>query len=134
MRPTLGRIFLFWRGRATRVGMLESKPPVEPIASTLEKLVSQRVRGAANSPLLAWSLACGSAVAARTNAVAFARGVLWIEVPDAGWRAELQELAARYLATVNRHSGNAVDRIEFVAKKDARANNAEVQKRSTSEF
>jgi hypothetical protein len=40
--------------------------------------------------------------------------VLRIEVPDAGWRAELKELAPRYLATINRYAADAVNRIEFV--------------------
>jgi hypothetical protein len=87
---------------------------VEPIAATLEKIVTRRVRRAANSPVLAWPLACGSAVAARTQAVSFAHGRLRIEVPNAGWRAELQHLAPRYLVALNRYSADAVNRIEFV--------------------
>jgi Dna[CI] antecedent, DciA len=104
----------------TPYGMLKSKPPVEPIAPTLEKIVTRSVRRAANSPLLAWPLACGSAVAARTQATSFAYGVLRIEVPDAGWRAELQHLAPRYLAALNRYSGDAVNRIEFVLRDENR--------------
>ena len=96
--------------------MLKSKPPMEQIAPALEKIVSRSVRRAPNSPLLAWPLACGSVVAERTRAVDFARGVLWIEVPDAGWRTELQHLAWRYLPTINRYSGVNVDRIEFVVR------------------
>jgi hypothetical protein len=93
---------------------------VEPIAPTLEKIVTQRVRRAANSPVLAWPLACGSAVAARTQAASFAYGVLRIEVPDAGWRSELQHLAPRYLAALNRYSADAVNRIEFVLRDERR--------------
>jgi Dna[CI] antecedent, DciA len=87
---------------------------VEPIASALEKIVAKGLRRAADGPLLAWPLACGSAVAARSRAVSFRGGVLWVEVPDAGWRAELAHLAPRYLVTINRYSSVAVDRIEFV--------------------
>ena len=87
---------------------------MEPIAPTLEKIVTRSVRLGANSPLLAWPLACGSAVAERTQAVSFAYGVLRIEVPDAGWRTELQHLAPRYLSALNRYAGESVDRIEFV--------------------
>ena len=94
--------------------MLKSKAPVEPIATTLEKIVTRGVRRSPNSPLLAWPLACGSAVAGRTQAISFAYGVLRVEVPDAGWRAELKELAPRYLATINRYAADAVNRIEFV--------------------
>ena len=93
---------------------------MEPIAPTLEKIVTRSVRRAANSPVLAWPLACGSAVADRTQAVSFAYGVLRIEVPDAGWRAELQHLAPRYLAAINRYSAGGVNRIEFVLHDERR--------------
>ena len=101
--------------------MLESRFPVEQIASALEKIVTRNVRRATNSPVLAWPLACGSAVAERTQAVSFAYGVLRIEVPDAGWRAELQHLAPRYLAALNRYAGENVERIEFVARSEGRS-------------
>jgi len=68
------------------------------------------------SPLLAWPVACGSAVAERTRALSFADGVLRVEVADAGWRRELANLAPRYLALVNKYSAIAVKRIEFVVK------------------
>jgi predicted nucleic acid-binding Zn ribbon protein len=70
----------------------------------------------AEAPLLAWPLVCGSAVAERTRAVEFIDKVLRIEVPDAGWRRELQSLAPRYLATLNRYTGQKVERIEFVIR------------------
>jgi Dna[CI] antecedent, DciA len=65
-------------------------------------------------PVLAWALACGHAVAARTQALDFAQGILRVEVPDAGWRAELQALAPQYLAVINRYVAESVKRIEFV--------------------
>ena len=37
-----------------------------------------------------------------------------MEVPDAGWRAELQALAPQYLAVINRYVAESVKRIEFV--------------------
>jgi predicted nucleic acid-binding Zn ribbon protein len=81
---------------------------------TLERLVASSLRRAPDAPMLAWPLACGSAVAARTRALAFQAGVLSVEVPDAGWRAELRHLAPQYLATINRYSAASVVRIEFV--------------------
>jgi hypothetical protein len=66
-------------------------------------------------------MACGSAVADRTQAVSFAYGVLRIEVPDAGWRSELQHLAPRYLAVINRYAANPVNRIEFVLRNEGRS-------------
>ena len=53
-------------------------------------------------------------MAARTRAAEFADGVLCVEVPDTGWRRELQALAPRYLATLNRYCSDAVPRVEFV--------------------
>ena len=87
---------------------------MEPIAPALEKIVSRSIRRSADSALLAWPMACGSAVAERTKAVSFAYGVLRIEVPDTGWRRELQHLAPRYLSALNRYAAQTVDRIEFV--------------------
>jgi hypothetical protein len=87
---------------------------VEPIAPALEKIVSRSIRRSTDSALLAWPIACGSAVAERTRAVSFAYGVLRIEVPDAGWRTELQHLAPRYLSALNRYAAETVGRIEFV--------------------
>jgi len=37
-----------------------------------------------------------------------------VEVPDWGWRAELQALAPQYLAVINRYVAESVRRIEFV--------------------
>src|SRR5438445_8950677 len=89
---------------------------MQPIAPSLDKIVAGSLRRAPASevPLLAWPLVCGSAVAARTRALEFTRGILRVEVPDAGWRAELQHLAPRYLAVINRYSRATIIRIEFV--------------------
>jgi hypothetical protein len=46
---------------------------------------------------------------------------LRVEVPDAGWRTELQTLAPRYLAVINRYTTQAVRRIEFVISRPANA-------------
>lgn len=63
---------------------------------------------------MAWPVVCGSAVAQRTQALSFQDGVLRVAVPELGWRAELQSLAPRYLAAINRYTVEAVRRIEFV--------------------
>jgi hypothetical protein len=70
----------------------------------------------AEAPLLAWPLVCGSVVAERTRAVQFADSVLRVEVPDAGWKREMQGLAPRYVAQLNRYAGQKVARIEFVIR------------------
>jgi hypothetical protein len=100
--------------------MLKSKTLMEQIAPALEKVVLSSLHQAPKSeaPLLAWPLACGSAVAERTRAMEFSRGVLRVEVPDAGWRAELQHLAPRYVAIINRYKVGTVSRIDFVIRRE----------------
>lgn len=88
-------------------------------ASTgLESIVAKALHRvpAEESALLAWPVACGSAVADRTRAVSFAEGILRVEVADKGWQRELMALAPRYLATINRYAATNVRRIEFVIK------------------
>lgn len=89
---------------------------MEQASRGLEKIVSQSLRRIAPSeaPLIVWSLICGSVVADRTRAVSFDAGLLRVEVADAGWRSELQALAPRYLAGINRYTKETVSRIEFV--------------------
>ncbi len=89
---------------------------MEQAGAGLGKIVAQSLRQAppGEGPLLAWPVVCGSAVAERTRALSFADGVLRVEVAGAGWKAELQALAPRYLATINRYTAEAVHRIEFV--------------------
>src|SRR6476659_9213642 len=96
----------------------KKKPSMLQAATGLDKVVARSIRkvAAQEAPLLAWPLACGSTVAARTRALDFARGVLRVEVPDAGWRAELQHLAPRYLAVINRYAAVPVSRVEFVLR------------------
>jgi len=89
---------------------------MEHAGQGLEKMVTGWLRRApeADAPLLAWPLVCGSAVAERTRVLDFVTGVLRVEVSDPGWKRELQTLAPRYLATLNRYAGQTVKRIEFV--------------------
>ena len=84
----------------------------------LEKIVLGSLRRVpqGKAPLLAWPLVCGSVVAERTRALEFANAVLRVEVPDAGWKREMQSLAPRYLATLNRYAGQNIERIEFVIR------------------
>jgi hypothetical protein len=91
---------------------------MEHAAAGLQKIVTDALRRTSpdEASLLAWPLACGTAVAERTRAVEFCAGILRIEVPDAGWRAELQALAPQYLAVINRYTGPRVTRIEFIVQ------------------
>ena len=89
---------------------------MQQVGSELEKIVARSLRQAppAEAPLMAWPVVCGSAVAERTRALSFLDGVLQIAVADAEWKSELQNLAPRYLASINRYTVEAVRRIEFV--------------------
>lgn len=94
---------------------------MEAIASTLEKVVASALRRTHEAPILAWPVACGSAVAMRTRALSFQSGVLLVEVPDSGWRAELMHLAPNYVAAINKCSAVPVDRIEFKINDQSRS-------------
>ncbi len=84
----------------------------------LETIVAKALHCAPKdeSALLAWPIACGSAVADRTRALSFAGGILRVEVADRGWQRELASLAPRYVALINKYSAAAVQRIEFVVR------------------
>jgi hypothetical protein len=91
---------------------------MEQAGAGLEKIVLHSLRHVprGEAPILAWPLVCGSKVAERTRALDFTGTVLRVEVPDAGWKREMQSLAPRYLATLNRFAGQKVERIEFVIR------------------
>lgn len=93
---------------------------MERAGQGLEKIVAGSLRQAppGQAPILAWPLVCGSRVAERTRALDFVSGVLRVQVPDPGWKRELQALAPRYLASLNRYAGQMVKRIEFVVPPD----------------
>jgi len=91
--------------------------------STLQKIVADALNRlpAEQVPVEAWQFACGKQVAQRTRAVSFASGVLRVEVPDARWQAQLQDLSPGCLAKLNQYSRIRVDRIEFVVAASATA-------------
>ena len=91
---------------------------MEQAGAGLEKIVMSSLRRVpqGQAPMLAWPLVCGSMVAERTRALDFAAAVLRVEVPDAGWKREMQNLAPRYLAQLNRYAGQKVERIELVIR------------------
>ena len=103
---------------------------MEQAGPGLEKIVIGALRQAprVDAPSLAWPLVCGSAVAERTRAIDFTASTLRVEVPDAGWKYELQSLAPRYLATLNRYASQTVERIEFVVRNENREQKISRQK------
>jgi hypothetical protein len=92
---------------------------LERVGANLEKTITKVLRRVPtqDSVLLAWPMACGTAVADRTRATRFSEGVLYVEVSDPGWRRELSALAGRYLASLNRYSTQPVNRIEFQVRR-----------------
>ena len=92
---------------------------MEPAGSGLQKVMADALHRvpAEDSPLLAWPLACGTAVADRTRAVKFEDGILRVEVSDAAWREQLKSLAPRYIATLNQYVGRRVQGISFVVSR-----------------
>ena len=97
---TLGRHPVIYatddRRTAKRLRLLYNRSfnAMQPVSSTLKKIFADTLRrgSAADAPLLAWPLACGSKVAEKTSAIGYADGVLTVEVPDATWRLQLQGL------------------------------------------
>ncbi|HEY5176123.1 MAG TPA: DUF721 domain-containing protein [Terriglobales bacterium] len=87
-------------------------------SSTLKKIFADTLRreGGDSAPLLAWPLVCGSATAAKTNALSYAEGVLTIEVSDATWRQQLQSFERQYLAALKQISAQPVNAIKFVVR------------------
>ena len=83
--------------------------------ATLRKIFSDALRReGGDAPLLAWPLACGAKIAAKTNAIGFADGVLTVAVPDGTWRLQLQSFAPQYLAALNQVNSQPVKQINFV--------------------
>jgi|SRR5271167_800074 len=91
---------------------------MQPAGPTLKKIFADTLRREAgeDAPLLAWPLACGAKVAARTAAISYADGVLTVEVPDATWQHQLQGLHTHYLAALKPISALPVNAIKFVVK------------------
>ena len=91
---------------------------MERLRGGLQKVVSDALRRIPpnQASSMAWPIACGATVAERTRVVDYMEGVLRIEVPDAGWRAELQHLTPQYVAAINRYTGSSVKGIKFVVK------------------
>lgn len=89
---------------------------MEHVRQTLQQIVVDAVRRAPaeDVPLLAWPLACGSAVAEKTRALAFADGELTVQVPDAPWRLQLLNLTGEYLRQLREITDGRVQRLRFV--------------------
>ncbi len=93
---------------------------MELARGTLQKIVAEMLAHVPpeQAPVVAWQFICGKTVADRTEALAFADGVLQVEVPDATWRAQLADLMPHYLKLLRDYTGQKVDRLDFVLAKE----------------
>ncbi|HEX7288446.1 MAG TPA: DUF721 domain-containing protein [Candidatus Angelobacter sp.] len=88
---------------------------MEPVRTGLRNIMSEllRARPAEEAVLMAWPLVCGRDVAARTQAMNFADGVLTINVPDATWRTQLAAFAPSYVSGFKDLLGPLVKEVKF---------------------
>jgi predicted nucleic acid-binding Zn ribbon protein len=87
---------------------------MQPVGPALQRVVAKALKNTPDAVVLAWPLACGNAVAERTRALALEDGILRVEVPDAAWRAQLNALVPRYIASLKSYVGDQVKAISFV--------------------
>ena len=86
--------------------------------SARQDLNSLAARVLKNTPpeeavVLAWPLACGSAVADRTHAFSYENGILRVRVPDRGWQAQLDDFSPQYKAKILQLTGVNIERIRY---------------------
>jgi hypothetical protein len=76
---------------------------MERVSNTLQHILVQALKQlpAQQLPQAAWDFAAGRAVGEKTRVLAFETQTLVVEVPDANWRAQLQAMAAQFLARLN---------------------------------
>ena len=93
---------------------------MELARGTLQKIVAEMLAHVPpeQAPVVAWQFICGKTVAERTEAIAFADGILQVVVPDATWRSQLADLMPHYLQLLRQYTGQKVQRLDFVIAKD----------------
>ncbi len=89
---------------------------MQPPRGGLEKIVLDALERTPphETPVLAWPFAGGPAVALKTRALSFDKGVLTIAVVDTSWRAQLTDMAPQFLARINQLVSVKVERLQFV--------------------
>ena len=92
---------------------------MRPPRAELEKIVLDALKrnDPEERPVLAWSLACGPAVAEKTRAVSFEKGTLTVETADASWRTQLTSMAPQFLSRLNQFAAMKVERLHFTVRK-----------------
>lgn len=89
---------------------------MEPARAGFQKIVAEILRRAPPEEAagIAWQIACGRAVAEKTEVVELREGVLRVRVPDDTWGANLAGFVPRYLELLNTMLSTKVEKIEFV--------------------
>jgi len=89
---------------------------MEPARAGFHKIVADILRRAPAEEAagIAWGLACGQAVADKTEVMDFREGTLRVRVPDEAWRSNLASFVPRYLELLNTMLNRKVEKIEFV--------------------
>jgi predicted nucleic acid-binding Zn ribbon protein len=62
-------------------------------------------------PAIAWEFSVGAAVAEKTRVVACEKNTLFVEVPDATWRAQLLAMAPQFIARLRQFA--PIERIQY---------------------
>jgi hypothetical protein len=77
---------------------------LQPARTSIHSIAAEIIRTAppTEAAEIAWSLACGAAVADRTRVLGVEDGVLRVAAEDDKWRAQLAEFAPRYLAAISK--------------------------------
>ena len=90
---------------------------MHPISGALDHVKARLLASlpADEAPLVAWQWICGQRVAENARAIRFADEVLFVTVPDDGWRRELTGMAASYVGRINQvlPAGIRIKRITF---------------------
>ncbi len=104
------------RNAKINVSQMIGAKGLEQASSGLAKIFRDLLENAPahEIPVIAWPVVCGDKVASRTRALGFEKNILWIEVPDQPWKAQLMELAHQYVAALNTLGGDRVERVEFL--------------------
>ena len=97
-------------------GLAERGAGMEPARAGFQKIVAEILRRAPPEEAagIAWQIACGRAVAEKTEVVELREGVLRVRVPDDTWAANLAGIVPRYLELLNTMLSTKVEKIEFV--------------------
>ena len=88
---------------------------MQPTRNDLNSLAARVFKDAPaeEAVVLAWPLACGSAVAARTQAFSYQDRILWVRVPDRSWQSQLEDFSLHYKAKILAITGISVERIRY---------------------